>query len=129
MSNCYRHLAQILLFQIDYTPVIILSQDGVTQGEPLLMVLYSITLVPLAEELRDSYPTLLSPFYDDGASFDGLVRQGVAQLKLIIARATDGGYFPDLANSLFISDKLDYEEAEKQDFGQAGLNLNYVGGI
>ena len=32
-------------------PVTILSRQGVTQGDPLSMVLYGITLAPLAEEL------------------------------------------------------------------------------
>ena len=91
------------------------------------MVLYGITLVPLVEKLRDADPTLLSHFYAYDASFDGLVRQVVVQFKLLMARGKDWGYFPDLAKSLFIADKLEYEEAEKRDFGQAGLTLNYVG--
>ena len=35
------------------------------------MVLYGITLFPLAEELRAVDPGLLSPFYEDDAAFDG----------------------------------------------------------
>ena len=70
--NFYRHWAQLLLRQIGEPPVTILSREGVTQGEPLSMVLYGITLVPLAEELRAADPGLLSPFYADDAAFDGL---------------------------------------------------------
>ena len=47
--NRYRYWAQRLLRQPGETPVIILSREGVTQGDPLFMVLYGITLVPLAE--------------------------------------------------------------------------------
>ena len=61
--NCYRHWAQLLLCQPGDAPVIILVREGVTQGDYLLMVLYGVTLVPLAEEFRDADPTLLSPFY------------------------------------------------------------------
>ena len=46
--NCYMHWAQILFRQPNDTPVIILTQKGVTQGDTLLVVLYGITLVPLA---------------------------------------------------------------------------------
>ena len=44
--NCYRHLAHLLLLQMGDAPVILLRQEGVYQGDPLLMVLYGITLVP-----------------------------------------------------------------------------------
>ena len=66
---------QILLRQPGEPPVTILSREGVTQGDPLSMVLYGITLVPLAEELRAADPGLLSPFYADDAAFDGLERR------------------------------------------------------
>ena len=42
--NCYRHWAQLLLRQPGEKPVTILIREGVTQGDPLLMVLYGITL-------------------------------------------------------------------------------------
>ena len=49
--NCYRYWVQLLLRQPGELPVTILSREGSTQGDPLSMVLYRITLVPLAEEL------------------------------------------------------------------------------
>ena len=70
--NCYKHWAQLLLRQPGELPVTILVIEGVTQGDPLSMVLYGIILVPLAEELRAADPGLLYPFYADGAAFDGL---------------------------------------------------------
>ena len=69
--NCYRHWAQILLCQPGDAPVIILRREKVTQGDPLSMVLFGITLTPMAEELRDADPTILSPFYAENAAFDG----------------------------------------------------------
>ena len=49
--KCYKHWAQLLLRQPGDLPVTILSREGVTQGDPLSMVLYGITLAPLTEEL------------------------------------------------------------------------------
>ena len=72
--NCYRHWTQLLLCQLGEPPVTILSREGVTLGDPLSMVLYGITLVPLSEELRAADSGLLSPFYADDAAFDGLAR-------------------------------------------------------
>ena len=72
--NCYKHWAQLLLRQPRELPVTILSREGVTQGDSLSMVLYGITLVPLAEELRAADPGLLSPFYSADADFGGSER-------------------------------------------------------
>ena len=50
--NCYRHLAQLLIRQPGETPVKILIREGVTQGDPLLMVLYRITLTPPGQGVK-----------------------------------------------------------------------------
>ena len=69
--NCYSHWEQLLLCQPEDPPVTILSQEGVTQGDPLSMVLYGINLVLLTKGLRAADLGLLSPFYADDAAFDG----------------------------------------------------------
>ena len=61
---------QLLLHQPGEPPVTILILEGVTQGDPLSMILYGITLVPLAEELIAADLGLHSPFYADDAAFD-----------------------------------------------------------
>ena len=43
-------------------------------------------------------------------------------------QGTDRGYFPKLANNLFIVDSPVEKEAAKGKFDQAGLNINYVDG-
>ena len=70
--NCYKHWAQPLLCHLGESIVTILIQEGVTQGGPLSVVLYRITLVPLAKELRAADPGFLSPFYAYNAVFDGM---------------------------------------------------------
>ena len=126
--NCYRHLAQLLLRQLGELPVTILSREGVTQGDPLSMVLYSITLVFLAEELKTADPGILSPFYADDAAFDGLARQSAQLLKLLMQRGLDQRYSPVPAKSLLISDKMGQEAAAKWEFAVEGLTLNFVSG-
>ena len=92
------------------------------------MVLYSITLVPLAKELRAADPGLLSPFYADDAAFDGSTRRSAQLLKLLMKRGPDRGYFPEPAKSLFISDTPGQEEAAKREFSIKGLTLKFVSG-
>ena len=126
--NFYRHWAQILLRQPGELPVTILSQEGVTQGYPISVVLYGITLVPLSKELRAADPGLLSPFYADDAAFNGSARRISQLLKLLIKRGADRGYFPETAKSLFISDIPGQEEAERREFAVERLTLNFVSG-
>ena len=91
MFNCYMHWAQLLLHQPGEPPVTILSREGVTQGDPISMVLYGITLVPLTEELRSADPGLLPPLYVDDVTFDGLARRSAHLLKLLMKRGPDRG--------------------------------------
>ena len=63
---------QLLLYQPGGRPVTILNRKGITHIDPLSMVMYGITLVPLAEDLRAVDLPLLSPFYADDAVFDSL---------------------------------------------------------
>ena len=67
------------------------------------MVLYGITLVPLAEELRDVDTTFLSSFFSDDTNFYGLTSRSAAQLQVLMERGPDRVYFLDLDNSLFIA--------------------------
>ena len=66
------------------------------------MVLYAITLVPLAKELRVADPGFLSPFYLDDAAFNGLTQQSAHLLKMLMKMEPDQGYFTDPDNYLFI---------------------------
>ena len=102
--NCYRHWEQLLLRQPGEPPVTILSREGVTQGDPVSMVLYGITLVPLTEDLRVVDPGLLLLFYADDAAFSGLEQPIAHLLKMLIKRGPYWGYFPEPVKSFFISD-------------------------
>ena len=124
--NLYRHSAQFLLRQPGELPVTILSQEAITRRDPLLMVLYVITLVPLAEGLILADPGILSPFYTDDTVFDGSTRQSAQLLKLLMKRGPDQGYFPEPDNSLFILYTPGQEEAAKREFAAEGLIFNFV---
>ena len=84
------------------------------------MVLYRITLVPLAEDLRSADLGLLSPFYAYDAMFDGSARRSVHLLKLLMKRGPEQRYFPEPAKSLFILYTTGQEEAAKREFAKEG---------
>ena len=90
------------------------------------MVLYGITLVPLAKELRAADPGLLSPFYADDAAFDGSSQRSAQLLKRLMERGPDQGYFPKPAKSILILDTPGQEEAARREFSAEGIVLNFV---
>ena len=92
------------------------------------MVLYGITLVSLAEELRSAVLGLLSPFYADDVAFDGFARRFSQLLNTLMKRGPERVYFPEPDKSLFISDTPGQEEAEKREVVKEGLTLNFVSG-
>ena len=61
------------------------------------MVLYRITLAPLAEDLRAADPGLHYLFYADDAAFDDSERRSAQLLKMLMKRGPDQGYFPETA--------------------------------
>ena len=61
--NCYRHCAQYILRQSGEPPVTILSREGVTQGDSLLMVLYGITLAPPCRGAKSGRSGALIPVF------------------------------------------------------------------
>ena len=114
--NFYRHWAQLLLHQTGEPPVTILSREGVTQGDPLSMVLYGINLTPVADKIRPADPGLLYPFYADYSAFDGLAQRSAQLLKLLMKREPDRGYLPETAKSLFILDTPGQKSARRREF-------------
>ena len=50
--NFYKYWVNFLLGQPGESPVVLVSHEEVTQGDPLYMVVYNTTLVPLTNYLR-----------------------------------------------------------------------------
>ena len=126
MFNCYKYWTQILLLQPEEPPVTLLIPEGITLGDTLSVVLYWITLVPLAEDLLSEDPGLLFQFYADSAVFDGSVRRSAQILKLLMERGAYQGYFTNPDKSLFIAGFLEQEELANTEFVAEGLDLNFI---
>ena len=100
--NCYRHSAQLLLRRRGGDCAIILSREGVTQGDPLSMVLYGLALTPLAESIRAAVPTVVQPWYADDAAMAGPI-DGIAEAqRLLLELGPRRGYFPEPDKSILI---------------------------
>jgi hypothetical protein len=61
----------------------LLSSEGVTQGDLLLMVLYGLALVPLAKKLRQEHPEVVQAWYADDGLLKGRTSQVAAAMTLL----------------------------------------------
>jgi hypothetical protein len=58
--NCYRHWAILVIRAGNGLALFLFSKEGVTQGDPLAMVAYGISLLPLIRRLKDEFPSVVS---------------------------------------------------------------------
>ena len=115
--NCYQHAALLIIRckDNDGNPlgcIIILSAEGVTQGDPLAMFVYGISMVPLAEFLRAEVPSLIQTWYADDCSMGGRVSGIATAMKLLLEKGPQRGYFPEPAMSIFIGQREDTPRAK-----------------
>lgn len=131
--NCYRHSGQLILRRQGRACETLLSKEGVTQGDPLSMILYGVALLPLTESLRAEEPTVLQPWYADDAAMVGPVDAIARAMRLLEARGPARGYYPEPAKSIFVPDKAEQADdcrtrlQELQFQHKAGAR--YVGGF
>ena len=87
-----------------------------------------ITLVPLVEELMEENHTLLFSFYSNDVAFDGSARKSAAQLRLLMDKGSDLGYFLNPDKYTFITNNPDEKEVARRGFELERLHLNHVDG-
>jgi hypothetical protein len=129
--NCYRHSAQLILRNKGQPGHTLLSEEGVTQGDPLSMVLYGLALVPLAMRLREYAPALPQAWYANDFVMAGpcsIIKPPVATLEQL---GPERGYFPEPAKSIVIV-RPDEQAAARQHLQEYHFQYHdgyrYVGG-
>jgi len=100
--NCYRHAAQLVIRRPGRPCSVILSQEGVTQGDPISMVIYGVALTPLTETVRQQLPATLQAWYADDSAFGGTAPDIAAAMRTILERGPARGYFPEPSKSILI---------------------------
>ena len=130
--NCYRHSAILIVRNPGGIPFILNSNEGVTQGDPLSMVLYGLALLPLSEYLRKEVPDVLQPWYADDCMLVGKASHIDKALGLIKERGEPRGYLAEPNKSL-VACNPDAREAAKQQLKAWKLTyldgFRYVGGF
>jgi len=78
------------------------SREGVTQGDPLSMLIYGLTLVPLAKRLRDEVPNTNQPWYADDCAMSGTSTSIAKAMVLLLKLGPQRGYFPEPSKSIIV---------------------------
>ena len=130
--NCYRHAGQLILRRNGEPCYTLLSEEGVTQGDPLSMVLYGLSLVPLARRLRDAVPTTRQAWYADDSAIAGRASGIGKTMELLRLHGPARGYYPEPSKSILICTP-DVRDAAQVCLGQFDFQYcdghRYVGGF
>ena len=88
----------------------LLSKEGVTQGDPLSMMLYAVTVLPLIRSLEDSCEWVQNWYADDSSCVGELssVRRWFDRLS---ADGPAYGYFPEPSKTVLVVRSSDLERA------------------
>ena len=70
--KCYQHWATLVVRNEYGSGYLLHIKEGVTQGDPLAMIVYGIGILPLIRELRSTHPHVLQPWYTENAGKGGM---------------------------------------------------------
>ena len=130
--NCYRHQSQSIVRRRGKPCYVILSEEGIIQGDPLAMILYGITLVPLAKQLKEAVPDLIHSWYADDAALAGDSSRIRKAVRLLQQWGPQRGYFLEADKSIAVVPDAYRDRAELilREFNFTFLDGHrYVGGF
>ncbi|KAL7503120.1 hypothetical protein ACHAXN_000965, partial [Cyclotella atomus] len=127
--NCYRHFNICIVREGTGNPAwVIEGEEGLSQGDPLAMVLYGVALMPLAEHLRECVPDAMTPWYADDSAGVGRAEACARAMLFLTEWGPTYGYYPEVEKSYFIC--TEEEEARaKVAFYSCGLQVKFVRGM
>ena len=76
------------------------------------MVLYGLTLVPLAKALRDAVPSVVQPWYADDAAMSGPSKHVGEAMDLLQQLGPARGYFPKPLKSIVVCHEARMDQAK-----------------
>ena len=85
--NCYCHWATLVVRDTgDRSGHFLHIKEGVTQGDPLAMILYGIGVLPLIRVLRNTQPQVTQHWYADDAGAGGTFQKVQEHFRDLQAR-------------------------------------------
>ena len=68
--NCYNHWATLVVRYVEGSGHFLHRKKGLTQGDPLAIIVYGIGILPIIRDLWDT-PRVTQPWYADDAGVGG----------------------------------------------------------
>ena len=128
LFNTYRGYATLV---VHGTPEFVLSKEGVTQGDPLSMMMYAIAVLPLIQALVDRDKWDQNWYADDSACSAELPRLREWFDKLC-EMGPDFGYYPEPEKTILVVDSKDKTVADRL-FVELGVTVvtghRFLGGF
>ena len=119
--NTYRNSARLFITGGQE----IVSAEGTTQGDPLAMALYALSVQPLITSLQAA-SSIKQCWFADDASGAGLITEIKSWWNTLNTLGPDFGYFPN-ANKCWIIAKPDKEEDVRAAFKDTAVNVTVEG--
>ena len=116
LVNTYREDIQLFI-----KGEVILSQEGTTQGDPLAMAMYTITITPLINRLEST--GIKQVWYADDATAGGDL---TCWWDRISEMGPEYGYYPNASNTWIIIKEANFEEATTL-FQGTGVSITVEG--
>ena len=98
----YHQWSSIVLQNRNGTASFLHIKEGVTQGEPLAMIVYGIGILPLIKNLKRKIPDVTQPWYSDNAKDLGTFARLATYFDLLTCQGPGRGYYPEQSNSVLI---------------------------
>ena len=100
--NCYRHWSSLVLCNNNGIDSFLHSKEGVTQGDPLEMIVYGFGILPLINKLKRDILDVTQTWYADDARALGTFAIIETYLNLLTCQGPGRGYYPEPSKSVLI---------------------------
>ena len=78
------------------------SREGVTQGDPLAMIVYGIRIITFIKNIKREIPDVTYPWYADNAGFLGPFARLDTYFESLTRQVPGWGYHPELTKRVLI---------------------------
>ena len=102
LLNFYCNWSSLVLQNGNETASILHSREGVTQGDPLIMISYGIRILPLIKNLKWETHDVTQPWYADNIRALGTFAKIETNFYLLPRQGLGQGYPPDPTKSVLI---------------------------
>jgi hypothetical protein len=120
LINCYRMPAKLFVAG----GLVLVSEEGVTQGDPLAMVMYGLALLPLIDRLR---PPEEGDWTQSWYADDGQAVGRFSKLRLwwdeLVALGPVYGYYPRASKTVLIVKRPEEMQAAEEAFAGTGVRI------